>query len=162
MAINLIHEKNTVCVFSKIKKIRKSIEISFKSDCQASFRQTFFTHFWKTQTNRFVRFLTYGNKSWENDFRGNSLVWDEIPCCCLLLATFLTSLATLHQGRLLLHGRNRLLHVLLSPIICLKQKSTAKVCQMHETGGQKQATARYWRFKRNILQHFRQNFQEVF
>ena len=41
-----------------------------------------------------------------------------VPCCCLLLAAFLTSLATMHQGRLLSHGRNWQLHALLSPIFC--------------------------------------------
>ena len=45
-----------------------------------------------------------------------------VPCCCLLLAAFLTSLATMHQGRLLSHGRNWQLHALLSPIFCLLSK----------------------------------------
>ena len=35
----------------------------------------------------------------------------EVPCWCMLLATFLTSLATMHQGRLMSHGRNWQLHV---------------------------------------------------
>jgi len=45
-----------------------------------------------------------------------------IPCCCLLLAAFLMTLATMHQGRLLSRGRNWQLHVLLSPIFCQSSK----------------------------------------
>ena len=47
-----------------------------------------------------------------------------VPCCCMLLATFLTSLATIHQGRLMSHGRNWQLHVWLSPIFFPYSKKT--------------------------------------
>ena len=44
----------------------------------------------------------------------NSQSWFLVPCCCMLLATFLASLAIMHQGRLMSHGRNWQLHVLYS------------------------------------------------